>query len=72
MPYKFKRYVNIELTQNGEKIKVKQNINKINLHLHNIVVVVTNNRIPSAWVNLILVPVRKLVTSSIQLQLHII
>jgi hypothetical protein len=43
-----------------------------NLHLHNIVAAVTNNRIPGAGVNLILVPVCKLCLSGIQLLLHVI
>jgi hypothetical protein len=44
---------------------MKKNNEHCNLHLHNIVIIVTNNRIPSAWVNLILVPVGKLTARSI-------
>ena len=43
-----------------------------NLHCNNIIVNVTNHRIPCARVNLILVPVWKLSASNIQFLLHII
>jgi hypothetical protein len=43
-----------------------------NLHLHNIVAIITNHRIPCARVNLILVPIRELATSNIKFLFHIV